>query len=60
MKLDSKIGRLPPYRFQRRRVRGWRKPPGGIIVDRTTAFGNAHNHEELGRPLASAGSCVTW
>jgi hypothetical protein len=40
------------YRFQRQRIRGWRKPSGGVIVDRTTPFGNAHNHEELGRPEA--------
>lgn len=29
-----------PERLQRRRVRGWRLPPGARIVDRTTRFGN--------------------
>lgn len=29
-----------PERLQRRRVRGWRLPPGAKIVDRTSHFGN--------------------
>ena len=29
-----------PERFQRQRTKGWRKPEGGIFVDRTTPFGN--------------------
>ncbi|WP_372495630.1 DUF4326 domain-containing protein [Saccharopolyspora soli] len=30
----------PARRVQRRRRRGWRKPPGAIIVDRTSRYGN--------------------
>lgn len=29
-----------PARIQRRRTKGWRKPDGAVIVDRTSAFGN--------------------
>lgn len=29
-----------PTRIQRRRTRGWRLPPGAVIVDRTSRFGN--------------------
>lgn len=29
-----------PQRIQRRRVRGWRKPQGAVIVDRTSRWGN--------------------
>ncbi|AHH98210.1 DUF4326 domain-containing protein [Kutzneria albida] len=29
-----------PQRIQRKRKRGWRKPPNTVIVDRTTGFGN--------------------
>ena len=29
-----------PERIQRRRVKGWRKPAGAVIVDRTTSWGN--------------------
>lgn len=29
-----------PNRVQRHRTRGWRKPQGAIIVDRTTRYGN--------------------
>ncbi|WP_063000623.1 DUF4326 domain-containing protein [Nocardia jinanensis] len=31
-----------PVRVQRRRVRGWRRPATGVIVDRTSRFGNPH------------------
>jgi len=31
---------MMPDRIQRRRVKGWRKPEGAVIVDRTTIFGN--------------------
>ncbi|MDX3637786.1 DUF4326 domain-containing protein [Streptomyces europaeiscabiei] len=29
-----------PVRLQRRRVKGWRKPEGVVIVDRTSQWGN--------------------
>ena len=31
-----------PKRIQRQRVRGWRKPPNSVIVDRTSRYGNPH------------------
>jgi hypothetical protein len=31
-----------PQRIQRQRVRGWRKPPNSVIVDRTSRYGNPH------------------
>ncbi len=42
-----------PLRFQRSRKKGWRKPAGGICVDRSTRWGNfAANWEVTGRPEA--------
>jgi hypothetical protein len=29
-----------PYRFQRSRKKGWKKPLGGIICDKTSRWGN--------------------
>ena len=29
-----------PKRIQRKRTKGWRKPDGAVIVDRTSKFGN--------------------
>lgn len=29
-----------PKRIQRKRTKGWRKPDGAVIVDRTSRFGN--------------------
>lgn len=34
-----------PQRIQRRRVRGWRKPDGCVIVDRTSRYGNPYKVE---------------
>lgn len=31
---------MSPKRHQRKRTRGWRKPPGSVIVDRTSRWGN--------------------
>ena len=31
-----------PIRIQRERIRGWRKPPNSVIVDRTSRYGNPH------------------
>jgi len=43
-----------PVRFQRKRVLGWRKPPGGIIVSKRTRWANwDHDWEELGRAEAT-------
>jgi N6-adenosine-specific RNA methylase IME4 len=41
-----------PKRFQRRRIKGWRKPDGGIIVDRSTRWGNPF--EALDKSLEEA------
>lgn len=35
-----------PQRLRRRRAKGWRKPEGAVIVDRTSRFGNPF---EVGR-----------
>lgn len=32
--------RMTPKRLQRKRTKGWRKPPGSIICDRTSRWGN--------------------
>lgn len=37
-----------PQRLQRRRTKGWKKPPGSICVDRSTHFGNPFNWKYLG------------
>jgi hypothetical protein len=44
----AKIGM--PRRIQRKRTRGWVKPEGVRIVDRTTIFGNPHKVGEPGVP----------
>ena len=45
---------VTPYRFQRLRKKGWRKPPGGIIVDRSSRWGNKlFDWRILGRPEAT-------
>lgn len=36
-----------PKRIRRRRVKGWRKPDGCIIVDRTSRWGNRWKVREL-------------
>ena len=36
-----------PRRLQRRRIAGWRKPTGSVIVDRTSRWGNPF---AVGRP----------
>lgn len=33
-------GDYQPKRIQRRRTRGWRRPPNTVIVDQTSDFGN--------------------
>src|SRR5580704_6260362 len=39
-----------PRRIQRKRTRGWVKPDGVRIVDRTTIFGNPYKVREPGVP----------
>jgi hypothetical protein len=45
-----------PERVQRKRTAGWRKPPGAVIVDRSSKWGNPYWHVEqfhgLSRSLA--------
>jgi hypothetical protein len=43
---------MTPYRFQRQRKRGWRKPPGGICCDRSSRWGNPFDWQALGRIAA--------
>ena len=49
-------------RIQRKRAKGWRKPPGAIIVDRTTMWGNRWKigtwSNTLGRPVATLQEAV--
>jgi hypothetical protein len=40
--------------FQRKRVAGWRKPDGGVFVDRSTPFGNPFPVMVFGRKRAVA------
>lgn len=35
-----------PERIQRLRVKGWRKPKGAVIVDRTTNWGNPYEQRD--------------
>lgn len=35
-----------PVRIQRQRVKGWRKPPGAIIVTRGTRWGNPYKIDD--------------
>jgi len=41
-----------PQRIQRKRTKGWRKPEGAVIVDRTTAWGNPFKAGDPGIPDA--------
>jgi hypothetical protein len=41
-----------PLRIQRSRRRGWRKPPGAVIVDRTSRWGNKFKVADYGRQRA--------
>ena len=35
-------GMTTPKRIQRKRTKGWRKPDGAVVVDRTSRFGNPY------------------
>ena len=39
-----------PKRIQRSRKKGWRKPEGAVIVDRTSRWGNPFKVGDLGIP----------
>ena len=39
-------GRLMPERIQLSRARGWRKPPGAIVVSRPSMWGNPFNWQD--------------
>jgi hypothetical protein len=45
-----------PSRFQQRRAKGWRKPPGGRCVSRPSRYGNPFEvpTKSLGDPVAHA------
>lgn len=51
-----------PVRIQRCRTRGWRKPVGCIIVDRTTEFGNPFRVTGPAREISgpTCGSVEWW
>jgi hypothetical protein len=40
------------YRFQIRRTKGWRKPPGSRCVTRSSRWGNPYRVEVFGRERA--------
>jgi hypothetical protein len=44
-----------PRRIQLRRTKGWRKPPGAVVVSRPSRWGNPFRpgapHPETGKPL---------
>jgi hypothetical protein len=40
---------MRPYRFQRKRTRGWRNPPGGVCCDRASRWGNPFDWRVLGQ-----------
>lgn len=42
-----------PERIQRRRVKGWRKPAGAVIVDRATKWGNPITFSDVGAQFPS-------
>jgi hypothetical protein len=41
-----------PRRIQLRRTKGWRKPPGAVVVARPTRWGNPFEWREYGRATA--------
>lgn len=43
---------MTPKRIQLRRTRGYRKPPGAIVVRRPTHYGNPFNWRKLGKKRA--------
>lgn len=42
----------PPARIQLRRTKGWRKPPGAVVVARPTRWGNPYSIGRYGRTEA--------
>ena len=45
---------VDPIGIQRKRSKGWRKPEGSVIVDRTSAWGNPHKLGSDCRDVATA------
>jgi hypothetical protein len=43
---------VSPRRVRLRRTRGYRKPPGAVVVDRRTKWGNPYPVAEHGRDVA--------
>lgn len=41
-----------PDRIQLRRAKGWRKPPGAVVVSRPTRWGNPYSVADHGRDQA--------
>ena len=48
---------MTPRRIQLRRTRGWRKPPGAVVVPRPTRWGNPDSVAEHGQAGAAASYC---
>jgi Domain of unknown function (DUF4326) len=43
---------ITPKRIQRRRIKGWRKPEGVVLVDRTSRWGNPYEVSGYGQDSA--------
>lgn len=43
---------MTPQRIQRKRTKGWRRPPNTVIVDRTSRWGNPFR---IGHPIGLHG-----
>ncbi len=48
---------MVPRRIQLRRTKGWRKPPGAVVIPRPTRWGNPYSLAELGHAGAVALYC---
>ena len=48
---------MTPHRIQLRRTKGWRKPPGAVVVPRPTRLGNPYSVAEHGQAGAVALYC---
>jgi hypothetical protein len=44
----------PPRRVQLRRAKGWRKPPGAVVISRPSKWGNPYRVSDHGLPEALA------
>ena len=55
---------MMPFRFQFRRVKGWRKPPNSLVVTQTSRYGNpfkmtSDTPEERSRAVAMYRAWIT-